>query len=141
MRTTSSLRLGTSTSDSKPLVCYSIECSFDLGDAERQPDHDTVHAFYEAATKAGGKPNGEPGDRAQYGANYYAAFVLDPVGYASNLFTYLDASACGSSCTNTNMPPGSDSTKRRRARTGCLKCRIRRRKCWTHWRFGRRTTS
>ncbi|KAF2485263.1 glyoxalase family protein [Neohortaea acidophila] len=43
-------------------------------------DYETVHAFYEAAVKAGGKPNGEPGPRPQYGPNYYGAFVLDPVG-------------------------------------------------------------
>jgi catechol 2,3-dioxygenase-like lactoylglutathione lyase family enzyme len=34
-----------------------------------------------AAWKAGGKDNGKPGLRADYGANYYAAFVVDPDGY------------------------------------------------------------
>jgi hypothetical protein len=30
--------------------------------------------------KAGGKSNGEPGERPQYVKGYYAAFVLDPDG-------------------------------------------------------------
>ncbi|HVK42277.1 MAG TPA: VOC family protein [Phenylobacterium sp.] len=37
-----------------------------------------VKAFYEAALKAGGKDNGPPGPREQFG--YYGAFVLDPDG-------------------------------------------------------------
>jgi len=39
-----------------------------------------VDAFYKAAIEAGGKDNGPPGVRPQYAADYYAAFVLDPVG-------------------------------------------------------------
>jgi catechol 2,3-dioxygenase-like lactoylglutathione lyase family enzyme len=42
--------------------------------------HDQVDAFYKAAVSAGGRDNGEPGPRPQYGPNYYAAFVLDPDG-------------------------------------------------------------
>ncbi|HYD07381.1 MAG TPA: VOC family protein [Reyranella sp.] len=40
-----------------------------------------VDAFYAAALKAGGKDNGKPGVRADYGPKYYAAFVVDPDGY------------------------------------------------------------
>ncbi|HVO04321.1 MAG TPA: VOC family protein [Candidatus Cybelea sp.] len=40
-----------------------------------------VDAFHEGATKAGGKDNGKPGLRKDYGDNYYAAFVIDPDGY------------------------------------------------------------
>jgi catechol 2,3-dioxygenase-like lactoylglutathione lyase family enzyme len=40
-----------------------------------------VDAFYEGALKAGGKDNGKPGLREDYGENYYAAFVVDPDGY------------------------------------------------------------
>ncbi|MBL8781810.1 MAG: VOC family protein [Alphaproteobacteria bacterium] len=40
-----------------------------------------VDAFYAAAIKSGGKDNGKPGVRADYSANYYAAFVVDPDGY------------------------------------------------------------
>jgi len=44
-------------------------------------DRNAVDAFHEAAMKAGGKDNGKPGLRAEYGPNYYAAFVVDPDGY------------------------------------------------------------
>lgn len=39
-----------------------------------------VDAFYAGALGAGGRGNGKPGIRADYGANYYAAFVTDPDG-------------------------------------------------------------
>jgi hypothetical protein len=44
------------------------------------PDHETVDLFHAAAVKAGGKDNGGPGIREMYHPNYYAAFVVDPVG-------------------------------------------------------------
>lgn len=31
-------------------------------------------------SKAGGVPNGEPGERPQYVKGYYGAFVIDPLG-------------------------------------------------------------
>lgn len=37
-----------------------------------------VDQFYQAALDAGGKDNGKPGLRPDYGENYYAAFILDP---------------------------------------------------------------
>ena len=40
-----------------------------------------VDAFFESALAAGGRSNGSPGLRAQYHADYYAAFILDPDGY------------------------------------------------------------
>ena len=40
-----------------------------------------VEAFHAAALKAGGRDNGKPGLRRDYGENYYAAFVVDPDGY------------------------------------------------------------
>lgn len=40
-----------------------------------------VHAFYELALRYGGKDNGGPGPRPEYGKDYYAAFVIDPDGY------------------------------------------------------------
>ena len=40
-----------------------------------------VEAFYAAALDAGGRDNGGPGLRANYGPDYYAAFVLDPDGH------------------------------------------------------------
>lgn len=42
-------------------------------------DRETVHRFHQAALKAGGQENGEPGERP-YHPGYYAAFVLDPDG-------------------------------------------------------------
>ncbi|KYG67519.1 glyoxalase [Bdellovibrio bacteriovorus] len=40
-----------------------------------------VHAFFEAGLKYGGKDNGQPGPRPEYGPRYYAAFLIDPDGY------------------------------------------------------------
>ncbi|WP_332641107.1 VOC family protein [Brevundimonas sp.] len=40
-----------------------------------------VDAFHAAALAAGGRDNGGPGVRENYGATYYAAFVLDPNGF------------------------------------------------------------
>ena len=40
-----------------------------------------VQEFYRLALEAGGKDNGAPGVRAQYSANYYAAFVIGPDGH------------------------------------------------------------
>jgi catechol 2,3-dioxygenase-like lactoylglutathione lyase family enzyme len=45
------------------------------------PDRASVDAFHKGAMKAGGKDNGKPGLRADYGPNYYAAFAIDPDGY------------------------------------------------------------
>lgn len=40
-----------------------------------------VDAFHAAALKAGGRDNGGPGLRPNYGPTYYAAFVFDPDGF------------------------------------------------------------
>jgi catechol 2,3-dioxygenase-like lactoylglutathione lyase family enzyme len=40
-----------------------------------------VDAFHAAALEHGGRSDGAPGLRPAYGANYYAAFVLDPDGH------------------------------------------------------------
>ena len=40
-----------------------------------------VDAFHAAALAQGGKDNGAPGPRPDYGPSYYAAFVIDPDGY------------------------------------------------------------
>ncbi len=45
------------------------------------PSRASVDAFHAAALKAGGRDNGAPGLRPDYGAAYYAAFVVDPDGY------------------------------------------------------------
>lgn len=48
--------------------------------AFRAPSRAAVDRFHAAALAAGGRDNGKPGLRAEYGASYYAAFVLDPDG-------------------------------------------------------------
>jgi catechol 2,3-dioxygenase-like lactoylglutathione lyase family enzyme len=45
------------------------------------PTRKSVDAFHKAALAAGGRDNGAPGLRRDYGDNYYAAFVIDPDGY------------------------------------------------------------
>lgn len=42
------------------------------------PTRQRVHAFHEAALKAGGSDNGPPGVRAEYHPHYFGAFVYDP---------------------------------------------------------------
>ena len=37
--------------------------------------------FHAAALAAGGKDNGQPGVRTDYGPDYFAAYVIDPDGY------------------------------------------------------------
>jgi len=49
--------------------------------AFRAETREAVRAFHSAALKAGGKDNGAPGPRPQYGETYYAAFVHDPDGF------------------------------------------------------------
>jgi len=48
--------------------------------AFRAPDRASVDRFWEAGIAAGGKDNGGPGVRKDYGAKYYAAFLTDPDG-------------------------------------------------------------
>jgi catechol 2,3-dioxygenase-like lactoylglutathione lyase family enzyme len=43
-------------------------------------DNATVDAFHAAATGAGYRDNGPPGERPRYHAGYYGAYVLDPDG-------------------------------------------------------------
>jgi catechol 2,3-dioxygenase-like lactoylglutathione lyase family enzyme len=41
------------------------------------PSKEAVHAFYDAALKAGARDDGRPGPRAAYGEPYYGCFVRD----------------------------------------------------------------
>jgi len=45
------------------------------------PSRESVAKFHAAALAAGGRDNGRPGIRADYGADYFAAYVFDPDGY------------------------------------------------------------
>ena len=44
-------------------------------------DDATVDAFHAAATGAGYRDNGPPGERSVYHRGYYGAFVIDPDGH------------------------------------------------------------
>jgi len=48
--------------------------------AFRAATRSAVDRFHAAGRKAGGRNNGEPGLRVDYGPNYYAAFLIDPDG-------------------------------------------------------------
>ena len=52
----------------------------DLHIAFTAPDNETVDAFHAAATQAGYRDNGTPGERRVYHPGYYSAYVLDPDG-------------------------------------------------------------
>jgi catechol 2,3-dioxygenase-like lactoylglutathione lyase family enzyme len=45
------------------------------------PTRVSVHEFHKQALLHGGKDNGGPGLRPDYGPNYYACFVIDPDGH------------------------------------------------------------
>ncbi len=45
------------------------------------PSRQSVEAFHTAAVAHGGRDNGKPGLRKDYGPNHCAAFVHDPEGY------------------------------------------------------------
>ncbi|MBB3915377.1 VOC family protein [Rhizobium fabae] len=46
------------------------------------PGRQAVDEFHAAAIAHGGRDNGRPGLRPDYGEHYYAAFVVDPDGHA-----------------------------------------------------------
>ncbi len=54
-------------------------------------DQGMVDAFHAAALAAGGRDNGAPGLRPDYGPGYYAAFVLDPDGNNLEAVFHLSA--------------------------------------------------
>jgi len=45
------------------------------------PSRAAVDEFHRSALQVGGHDNGPPGLRANYGARYYAAFLIDPDGH------------------------------------------------------------
>ncbi|KAL1915160.1 uncharacterized protein VTP21DRAFT_7641 [Calcarisporiella thermophila] len=45
--------------------------------AFRANSREAVNAFHKAGLEAGGKDNGAPGIRSEYGDTYYAAFLYD----------------------------------------------------------------
>lgn len=78
-------------------------------------DHrEEVDAFYEAALAAGGKDNGPPGPRPNYGRNYYAAFVKDREDNNVEVVCY----ARGGGATKTRAAKPKTPRARPRKRTG-----------------------
>ena len=45
------------------------------------PTRGSVDEFHRESLAAGGRDNGKPGLRSEYGDHYYAAFAVDPDGY------------------------------------------------------------
>jgi len=45
------------------------------------PSRKSVEGFHAAGLASGGRDNGRPGLRADYGTGYYAAYLIDPDGY------------------------------------------------------------
>jgi len=45
------------------------------------PSAEAVQAFHTQALKHGGRDNGPPGPRPNYGPHYHAGFVIDPEGH------------------------------------------------------------
>ena len=45
------------------------------------PSRNAVDSFHAAGLRHGGRDNGRPGQRPDYGSDYYAAFLKDPDGY------------------------------------------------------------
>lgn len=59
-----------------PVLLWSEVCRL----KPKSTDRAEVDAFHAAALAAGGQDNGKPGDRTEYHAGYYAAFVRSPAG-------------------------------------------------------------
>lgn len=59
--------------------------------AFRASTREEVDAFHAAALAAGGRDNGGPGLRPNYGPNYYAAFVFDPDGFNIEAVCHAEA--------------------------------------------------
>jgi catechol 2,3-dioxygenase-like lactoylglutathione lyase family enzyme len=72
--------------DDKDLLCLKLRpdatppgAGFHLAFAA--PTRAAVDAFHAGALRVGGKDNGAPGLREDYGDHYYAAFLVDPDGH------------------------------------------------------------
>jgi catechol 2,3-dioxygenase-like lactoylglutathione lyase family enzyme len=92
----------TNTLGNQALLMGDDEVFFVIADGE-QPSVDShvafrastaaeVDAFHAAALAAGGRDNGAPGLRPQYGGGYYAAFVYDHDGINVEAVCHLPAS-------------------------------------------------
>ena len=57
------------------------------------PSHESAGAFHAAAVSAGGRDNGTPGLRKDYGPNYYTAFAIDPDGYRIRAIAFRNSAS------------------------------------------------
>jgi catechol 2,3-dioxygenase-like lactoylglutathione lyase family enzyme len=55
------------------------------------PTRRSVEEFHKAALASGGRDNGAPGLRDEYGPNYFAAFAIDPDGYRIEAYCSKEA--------------------------------------------------
>jgi len=53
---------------------------------------DDVNRFHAAGLGHGGRDNGPPGPRPDYGPDYYAAYLIDPDGYRVEAYYAQEAS-------------------------------------------------
>jgi catechol 2,3-dioxygenase-like lactoylglutathione lyase family enzyme len=60
------------------------------------PSRAYVDAFWESGVKAGYRDAGKPGERPQYRADYYGAFLLDPDGNSAEAVDHGDTRRGGS---------------------------------------------
>ena len=65
----------------RPSARFPTIPSPDFTSASPRRAGESVEAFHKAAMAHGGRDNGKPGLRKDYGPHYYAAFVHDPEGY------------------------------------------------------------
>jgi catechol 2,3-dioxygenase-like lactoylglutathione lyase family enzyme len=78
--------IGYGLEDDKDILCLKLRddaqapgAGFHLAFAA--PTQAAVAAFHAAGMSAGGRDNGGPGLREEYGPTYYAAFLVDPDGH------------------------------------------------------------
>lgn len=82
-----------------------------------------VDAFHRAAIRAGGKENGKPGLRPDYGPNYYAAFVKDREGNNIEVVCYERARARKAQSTRSPRGTSTRTSRPRLARATTTKAR------------------
>ncbi|OGA15465.1 MAG: glyoxalase [Betaproteobacteria bacterium RIFCSPLOWO2_02_FULL_66_14] len=68
------------------------------------PARPAVDRFHAIALKHGGRDDGVPGLRPQYGPTYYAAFVIDPDGYRIEAVVHAESGSLAESGTHIQSP-------------------------------------
>jgi len=90
--------IGYGIADGEDLLCLKLRsdttppgAGFHLAFAA--PRREAVDAFHAAGLRSGGRDNGAPGLREDYGPDYYAAFLVDPDGHRIEAVTKTPAAA------------------------------------------------